>query len=87
MHLLALSLFLLVAPVTDQTVHLTGNVSPAPKTEATPNPSEVPLKTPDSDDDVIIMEEDSDYEENESEDSDPHDEEYHENATDVKHSG
>jgi hypothetical protein len=85
MNFLAFSLFLLAAPVSDQTVHLTGNVSPAP--QPAPKPSEIPLKTPDSDDDVIIMEEDSDYEENESEDSDPHDEQYHGNAPDVKNPG
>ena len=87
MNLIALSLFLLAAPVSDQRVQLTGNVSPTSQPEATSKQNEVPLQTPDSDDDVIIMEEDSDYEENESEDSDPHDEEYHGNAPGVKNSG
>ncbi len=38
--------------------------------EVSSSKSQIPLKTPDADDDVIIMEEDSDYEENEEEDSD-----------------
>lgn len=38
--------------------------------EVSPSKSQIPLKTPDDADDVIIMEEDSDYQENEEEDSD-----------------